>query len=547
MDDATQISVAWNNGNQYELTEPGDSGTLTVPDVDDIPPTGSTLIIVRRVNLTQLTNYVENDPFPAESHENALDKLTMAVQELDADVSGDTLVLPGQVTVKNNGVIITTAVQVLNFINFNITEPIDDEVDIAIGVANANGTYNPGYASYTFVSTNEFTVDLVNAVSLFYVGRRIRFTSNLGAFTFGLIAARDFDSTQANDTYILMTMDGIEEVPAIISTVDLVSSDTQWTPISEDPFEGESINDICIGDILGVTYLLAVGDLGKAGFSLNGGLTWSMLTTYTIENLNCCVFDSVHETFWIGGNAGVLVKSIDGLAFIIDDTSVPALTGVSTDDINGIAYNSGEDALGFMYHYTTAWRAVYSTDQGVTWTEDGILGIPPVNSKILKSLVNVGGATGPSNYTLLNANTISRVRGSMLSSSWSTGDSMSPTIPTSMGFFDDGGLSVRMYGGTNGNVIGKTGWGGFDDATFMHPIRDFAYSILHQRLVIVGDFQQLGYWNEVDKAAADAIIISESGFDPLANILGVEWDYNSGNFCAVASTGQICRSSNGSN
>ena len=45
------------------------------------PATGETLTIKRDVPLTQGTDYVENDTFPAESHEDALDKLTMIVQQ----------------------------------------------------------------------------------------------------------------------------------------------------------------------------------------------------------------------------------------------------------------------------------------------------------------------------------------------------------------------------------------------------------------------------------------------------------------------------------
>ena len=46
-------------------------------------PTASERIsILRNVPSTQTTHYVPNDPFPAASHENALDKLTMIVQQL---------------------------------------------------------------------------------------------------------------------------------------------------------------------------------------------------------------------------------------------------------------------------------------------------------------------------------------------------------------------------------------------------------------------------------------------------------------------------------
>lgn len=45
------------------------------------PPNLSSLIIARNVPATQLTEYRPNDDFPAESHERALDKLTMLVQQ----------------------------------------------------------------------------------------------------------------------------------------------------------------------------------------------------------------------------------------------------------------------------------------------------------------------------------------------------------------------------------------------------------------------------------------------------------------------------------
>lgn len=45
------------------------------------PPSGIRISILRDVPLDQQTNYVEGDPFPAASHEQALDKLTMIVQQ----------------------------------------------------------------------------------------------------------------------------------------------------------------------------------------------------------------------------------------------------------------------------------------------------------------------------------------------------------------------------------------------------------------------------------------------------------------------------------
>lgn len=45
------------------------------------PASGETVVIQRSVAATQGTDYVENDPFPAESHEDALDRLTMIAQQ----------------------------------------------------------------------------------------------------------------------------------------------------------------------------------------------------------------------------------------------------------------------------------------------------------------------------------------------------------------------------------------------------------------------------------------------------------------------------------
>jgi hypothetical protein len=64
----------------YTLTGAGAAGGGTLVMIV-APPTGTTLTIQRDVPATQETDYVENDEFPAESHEDALDKLTMLVQQ----------------------------------------------------------------------------------------------------------------------------------------------------------------------------------------------------------------------------------------------------------------------------------------------------------------------------------------------------------------------------------------------------------------------------------------------------------------------------------
>tara|TARA_Y100000004_G_scaffold136916_2_gene155111 strand:- start:3196 stop:4212 length:1017 start_codon:yes stop_codon:yes gene_type:complete len=50
------------------------------------PQTGETVTITRIVPLTQVTDYVANDPFPADAHETALDRLTFIVQQIQEEV-----------------------------------------------------------------------------------------------------------------------------------------------------------------------------------------------------------------------------------------------------------------------------------------------------------------------------------------------------------------------------------------------------------------------------------------------------------------------------
>ena len=65
-------------------------GVVTI--VSGAPSTGYNVIIRRVLPYTQPTTYTENDPFPAKTHENALDRLTFICQQL-AEQDARTLVL----------------------------------------------------------------------------------------------------------------------------------------------------------------------------------------------------------------------------------------------------------------------------------------------------------------------------------------------------------------------------------------------------------------------------------------------------------------------
>jgi hypothetical protein len=68
-------------GTDYSVTGAGvpSGGTVTMTVA---PASGTTLVLSRNAPLTQVVDYQPNDPFPANTHEQALDKLTMITQQM---------------------------------------------------------------------------------------------------------------------------------------------------------------------------------------------------------------------------------------------------------------------------------------------------------------------------------------------------------------------------------------------------------------------------------------------------------------------------------
>lgn len=88
---ATNASVQLVNGADFSVTGVGAANAIVTTTA-----TYSSAYQVnfrRRTQRLQLTDYRDNDPFPAESHESALDRLTHIVQEHDADI-GRALLAP---------------------------------------------------------------------------------------------------------------------------------------------------------------------------------------------------------------------------------------------------------------------------------------------------------------------------------------------------------------------------------------------------------------------------------------------------------------------
>lgn len=68
-------------GTDYTVSDAGPADSCTITFLS-APANNAVVLIERQTARTQLTDYTNNDAFPAESHEQALDKLQMQLQEL---------------------------------------------------------------------------------------------------------------------------------------------------------------------------------------------------------------------------------------------------------------------------------------------------------------------------------------------------------------------------------------------------------------------------------------------------------------------------------
>ena len=73
-------------GNVLFKFNTGTSSDAHFSSTDHRPANNETVVLARALTRTQGTDYVANDPFPAASHEDALDRLTMITQQIQEEV-----------------------------------------------------------------------------------------------------------------------------------------------------------------------------------------------------------------------------------------------------------------------------------------------------------------------------------------------------------------------------------------------------------------------------------------------------------------------------
>ena len=138
----------------YTVTGAGVSSGGEI-DVPTAPTSDQKISILRNVPLTQLTHYVENDPFPAASHEDALDQLTMVAQQLQEQVNRSV-----KVGATDTG---TTPDQLLASINTSVSTCVAQASAASASASSAAATYDSFRGQYYGSYATDPTLDPVGA------------------------------------------------------------------------------------------------------------------------------------------------------------------------------------------------------------------------------------------------------------------------------------------------------------------------------------------------------------------------------------------------
>ena len=224
----------------YTVTNAGVTGGGNV--IFGTGRTASEIITIERViTATQLTDYVENDPFAAETHENALDKLTMLAQQNES-ASNNSVRAP-TTDVNPNMLLDKAATRATKMMGFDsngdvaVSGSTMTDIDASVAAAFAGGVLA---SSYQFTGT----------------GSQVAFTITGGV--------TDIPNAQA----LIITIDGVTQHTDTYTTAAAVVTFSTAPPLNAD---------------IQIRYNAYLGDANDAsGITYNQGGTGA--SSRTVEN-----------------------------------------------------------------------------------------------------------------------------------------------------------------------------------------------------------------------------------------------------------------------
>ena len=184
-----------NGGNVLFKFNTGNSNDAHFSSSDKRPQSGETVLIRRNLTLTQGTDYVENDPFPAESHENALDRITMIAQQLQEAIDRS-LKISRTNTMTNTEFTVGATDRANKILSFDSAGEIT--ITTAMGTSRGNWAASTAYAERDIVKdTSTNNVFIVNTAHTSSGSQPLTTNANSAKYTLLVDAASA--TTSANN------------------------------------------------------------------------------------------------------------------------------------------------------------------------------------------------------------------------------------------------------------------------------------------------------------------------------------------------------------
>jgi len=375
------------------------------------PASGVTVKIRRVLPLTQNTDYVANDPFPAEAHEQALDKLTMLVQQEASDLdlaisfpegdigSGINNIIPsvpdrkGRVLAFNSTTGAVEAGPEIGDVSTiaDITADISTLADIQDGTVatNAITTVSGISASVTNVSSVSGDVSTVAGVSAnvtTVAGVASDVTDVAGVATeIGILGTADVVS----DLNTLGTADVVSDMNTLGTAANVTNMDTVAGSITNVNTVATNISDInSFSDIYRVaatdpTTSLDEGDLFyDTTFNVlkyYNGTSWVTVAGFSLPTASASILGGVKVGTGLSISSGVL--SADATGITIEDEGSALTTAASTLNFTG----NGVVASG-----TTADKTITITDTSYSNATTSVAGLMSASDKTKLDGVEAG-------------------------------------------------------------------------------------------------------------------------------------------------------------
>nr|BAR32411.1 tail fiber [uncultured Mediterranean phage uvMED] len=215
----------------YSITDNGSQGGQVI--FNSAPANGVTIVLLRDTNLTQETDYIANDPFPAETHEAALDKLTLQQQELQEELDR-AIKISRSNDITSSEIVATASARAGKLLAFDSSGDLEVSLDASSIATNATAAANSATAaaaSQTAAETAKTAAETAKTAA----------ESLLDTFDDRFLGAKASDPTVDNDG------DALQDASLYYDTTNDVMkvydlSGTQWRQIQLSNADQTNVN-----------------------------------------------------------------------------------------------------------------------------------------------------------------------------------------------------------------------------------------------------------------------------------------------------------------